>query len=65
MAVFKLAGEADDWWNGVKGSLRQGGSITWARFVAAFNRKYFSNAVRVKREQKFIELEQGNATVDE
>ena len=51
LAVFKLAGEADDWWNDVKGSLRLGGPITWARFVVTFNQKYIPNVVQVKRDQ--------------
>ena len=44
LAAFKMTGEAYDWWKGVKGSLRQGGPIIRARFVADFNRKYFSYA---------------------
>ena len=65
LAVFKMTGEAQNWWKGVKGSLLRGGPITWTRFETAFNDKYFSYAEQAKREQEFIELEQGDDAVDE
>ena len=65
LAVFKMTGEAQNWWKGTKGALLRDGPITWARFVSAFYSKYFSRVEQAKREREFIDLVQGNDTVNE
>lgn len=66
LATFMLEGEADDWWTGVQdGFIRREVQVTWDLFVKAFYQRYFSEAVQEKKEQEFLNLKQGDLSVDE
>ncbi|KAK1258538.1 hypothetical protein QJS04_geneDACA023541 [Acorus gramineus] len=63
LTLFRLAGDAELWWRMVERT--QTSSITWERFVQLFNEKYFPEAVRREKEQKFLYLQQGGRSVAE
>lgn len=66
-ATFVLEGEASQWWKAEKRSAEQKGitEYTWVMFVEAFNKKYFPPSVRERKMVDFLELVQGDMTVDE
>ncbi|XP_050896649.1 uncharacterized protein LOC127103432 [Lathyrus oleraceus] len=58
--------EAEDWWrNTVQRFDEDCIEVTWALFRDAFLEKYFLEDVRGKKEIEFLELKQGNGTLDE
>lgn len=58
--------EADDWWDNARQRLEVVGvEITSAVFRIAFQKKYFPAHVHCKKEIEFLELKQGNLTLDE
>ena len=51
LSAYMLEGEADDRWNGAQeGILRREERITWELFVRLFYHRYFSTAVRERKE---------------
>ena len=65
LAVYMLEGEADDWWNDAQeGLLRREVTVAWDLFVKMFYQRYFSAAVQEKKEQEFLNLKQGDMSVD-
>ncbi|GFS35664.1 hypothetical protein Acr_00g0041350 [Actinidia rufa] len=59
-AAYMFMGEAHEWW--LLTSEREP-NMTWERFQAAFNDKYFSQALKSKKLKEFIHLKQENMTV--
>lgn len=65
-AVFMLKGEADHWWNCTRPILRaQHLMITWEIFLNAFKRQYISDIAKRRLQMEFLNLTQGNKSVDE
>lgn len=61
-----LAEEAEYWWDNARQGLEVAGSeITWENFMIEFLDKYFLVDVRSKKEIEFLELKQGNMTIDD
>ena len=61
-----LEGEAEDWWDNSRQRKEAAGTaITWAVFRTEFLEKYFPEDARSKREIDFLELKQGNMSIDE
>ncbi|XP_058762909.1 uncharacterized protein LOC131636300 [Vicia villosa] len=61
-----LEGEVEDWWDNSRQRMEAAGTaITWVVFWAEFLEKNFPEDARSKREIEFLELKQGNMTVDE
>lgn len=66
LAVYMLEGEVDDWWANIEeGFQKNGVQITWDLFVKTFYQRYFSEAVQEKKEQEFLNLKQGDMSVNE
>ncbi|GKV07057.1 hypothetical protein SLEP1_g18864 [Rubroshorea leprosula] len=66
LVVFKLEGEADDWWIAAQdGFSKRGKKVTWDKFVQPFYRKYFSEAILERQELEFMNLKQDDMAVDE
>ncbi|XP_058774901.1 uncharacterized protein LOC131649168 [Vicia villosa] len=61
-----MEGEAKVWWDNSRQRMEAAGTaITWAVFRAKFLEKYYLEDARSKREIEFLEMKQGNMTVDE
>ena len=59
-AAYMFVGEAHEWW--LLTSEREP-NMTWERFQAVFDDKYFPQALKSKKLKEFIHLKQGNTTV--
>ncbi|XP_057502680.1 uncharacterized protein LOC130786384 [Actinidia eriantha] len=59
-AAYIFVGEAHEWW--LLTSEREP-NMTWERFQAVFDDKYFPQALKSKKLKEFIHLKQGNITV--
>ncbi|XP_057482013.1 uncharacterized protein LOC130768937 [Actinidia eriantha] len=59
-AAYMFVGEAHEWW--LLTSEREP-NMTWERFQAVFDDKYFPQALKSKKLKEFIHLKQGNMTV--
>lgn len=65
-AVYMLEGEAEHWWRTARiAHERDGTAITWEQFLRAFDRQYYSDSVRDRKEDEFNKLVQGRMTVAE
>ncbi|XP_028100489.1 uncharacterized protein LOC114299855 [Camellia sinensis] len=62
MAAFQVEGEADHWWEMIKGT-QQVETLTWRQFEDLFMEKYFSNSLRQEMIQEFLQLKQGKMSV--
>lgn len=62
--VFKLRHAASSWWESAKRSFNDS-PITWAQFKKVFYEKYYSDAARLRKQDEFLNLKQGNRSVDE
>ncbi|XP_062117953.1 uncharacterized protein LOC133831599 [Humulus lupulus] len=60
--VYLLKMDARIWWDVTKHT-RDPNTMTWAKFVQAFNKKYYSPAVLATKVDEFITLVQGNLSV--
>ncbi|XP_057953039.1 uncharacterized protein LOC131147404 [Malania oleifera] len=61
-ATFKLIGEAERWWQGVKLLEEQRvvpTDMTWSRFKELFYDQYFSTTTRATKAEEFFHLTQG------
>ncbi|XP_011621278.1 uncharacterized protein LOC105420219 [Amborella trichopoda] len=66
LGTFILEGDVEHWWGLVEQSWeRSGTEMTWENFLEAFNKKYFPDSVRERKEVEFIKLQQGNLTVEQ
>jgi len=50
-----LSGEADIWWNIVKGGL-VGPEFTWSKFLAKLRAKFYAVVVQRQKEKEFMKL---------
>ena len=61
--TYYLTGEADIWWNTVKGRLI-GPEFTWSRLLGEFRAKFYPVVVQKQKEKEFMEVKMsGNITV--
>ncbi|MFC0083208.1 retrotransposon gag family protein, partial [Aciditerrimonas ferrireducens] len=60
LAVYRLVGEANQWWEEIKGRKTQDEiqTMNWEAFKEVFLRKYFPLTERVRMETQFLELRQ-------
>ncbi|XP_011629417.1 uncharacterized protein LOC105421945 [Amborella trichopoda] len=66
LGTFMLERDTEHWWGSVKKSWEQSGTeLSWGNFLEAFNEKYFPDFVRERKEVDFIELHQGNLSVEQ
>nr|DAD29946.1 TPA_asm: hypothetical protein HUJ06_031414 [Nelumbo nucifera] len=63
-ATHLLQGVANDWWTQEQVYEENKGNCTWDTFVKALYKHYFPKSVRQQKERKFLDLVQGNRTVD-
>ncbi|XP_062114355.1 uncharacterized protein LOC133825429 [Humulus lupulus] len=61
-AVYLLKMDAQIWWDVIK-QTRDLNTMTWAEFVQAFSKKYYSPAVLATKVDEFVTLVQGNLSV--
>ncbi|XP_057975310.1 uncharacterized protein LOC131162724 [Malania oleifera] len=67
-ATYKFTGEAERWWTTMKLLEEQRfvlAIITWSRFKESFFDRYFSATIREAKVAKFLNLTQGNITVQQ
>ncbi|XP_050897345.1 uncharacterized protein LOC127104187 [Lathyrus oleraceus] len=58
------AKEVEYWWNNTRQRLKVASTeITWQNIKSVFLKKYFPDDVRIKMENEFLELKQGNMIV--
>jgi len=55
IGTYYLSGEADIWWNTVKGGL-VGLEFTWSKFLAKLRAKFYPVVVQRQKEKEFMEL---------
>ncbi|XP_030470573.2 uncharacterized protein LOC115688788 [Syzygium oleosum] len=66
LAAYQLQGNASYWWKATKEIVFPGNAaVNWNAFVEAFNGKYFSECARDRKMKEFLQLQQGNMTVDQ
>ena len=67
LATFQLTYAAADWWEAVKATIGEEAVrvMTWTTFRRKFLEKYFPATERHKREREFMDLVQGNKSVQE
>ena len=63
-AVFYLRDSTSYWWDTIV-SVNDVTTITWERFGELFNVKYITKAARVAKRKEFVNLKQGDMSVDE
>ena len=64
-ATYVLQKDAEVWWSDDKQSINLGGGITtWETFKEAFLKYYYPNEIRIKKQQEFNHLTQGDRMVD-
>ncbi|XP_062109829.1 uncharacterized protein LOC133821681 [Humulus lupulus] len=61
-AVYLLKIDARIWWDVIK-QTRDLNTMTWAEFIHAFSKKYYSPAVLATKVDEFVTLVQGNLSV--
>ncbi|XP_038970573.1 uncharacterized protein LOC120104118 [Phoenix dactylifera] len=65
-AIYMLQDRAHHWWKSVERTLaHEHEAVTWQRFCTAFYSKYFPSSRLRELEREFLNLNQGNMTVDE
>ncbi|XP_058756739.1 uncharacterized protein LOC131629951 isoform X2 [Vicia villosa] len=65
-AAFMLKGAADYWWEWEEASMiAKGKAIDWECFQEVFLDWYFPKFLRARKEQEFIEIQQGDMSVAE
>nr|KYP37890.1 hypothetical protein KK1_040891 [Cajanus cajan] len=65
LATFMLTADAYFWWEGALRKIIDGGMhLNWENFKRVFLEKYFPDVVRSRKKMEFLELKQGNDTVD-
>ncbi|KAL4011458.1 hypothetical protein IC575_028517 [Cucumis melo] len=65
-AVFMLTDRGTAWWETTERMLGGGvGQITWQKFKESFYEKFFSASLRDAKRQEFLNLEQGDMTVEQ
>ena len=67
LAVFQLTYAAADWWDAERAIIGEDAAkeMTWTEFRERFLEKYFPETENHQREKEFIDLVQGNMTVQE
>ena len=64
--TYMLEGEAHLWWKGVKKMIAPlGEPISWCQFKEAYLCKYYPVAARMKLQEAFHELKQGDLFVED
>ncbi|KAL0537626.1 hypothetical protein IC582_026609 [Cucumis melo] len=65
-AVFMLTDRGTTWWETIERMLGGDvGQITWQQFKKSFYAKFFSASLRDAKRQEFLNLEQGDMTVEQ
>ena len=65
-ATYVLQKDAEVWWADNKQSINPGEGITmWETFKEAFLKYYYPKETRIKKQQEFNHLTQGDRTVDQ
>ncbi|XP_022938326.1 uncharacterized protein LOC111444461 [Cucurbita moschata] len=65
-AVYVLQKDAEVWWADNKQNINLGeGITTWETFKEAFLKYYYPKETRIKKQQEFNHLTQGECTVDQ
>lgn len=65
-AAFMLKGATDYWWEGEEARMIvKGNPIDWKSFQEVFLDRYFPKFLRVRKEQEFIDIQQGDMSVAE
>lgn len=62
-ATYMLKGEANFWWESKE--TREEQVVTWDRFKDLFFEKYFPQTMKNKMEMQFLELKQGDMSVEQ
>ncbi|XP_030532081.2 uncharacterized protein LOC115742106 [Rhodamnia argentea] len=66
LAEYRTDGNVMYWWQAMKDTVFLAGIvIVWENFVTTFYEKYFSRCARDRKSTEFVELKQGERTVDE
>lgn len=66
LAIYKLEGEAEYWWEGAKKFLEsKGEEVNWENFQTVLFNKYPPDSVRKRMEAEFLQIKQGLMTVRE
>ncbi|XP_011621155.1 uncharacterized protein LOC105420189 [Amborella trichopoda] len=66
LGTFILEGDAEYWWHSIQQAWEEEEiELTWEGFLEAFNEKYFPESIKERKEVEFIELQQGNLTIDQ
>ena len=62
LAVYRLEGEADQWWNLIRNTRTQEeiSTLTWEEFKRIFLEKYFPQPLKSKLVRDFMTLTQGD-----
>ena len=61
--TYQFQGNAKMWWSYVECQPAQAPPMTWASFSSLFMEKYIPQALRDKRRDEFLSLEQGRMSV--
>ncbi|XP_062100009.1 uncharacterized protein LOC133805879 [Humulus lupulus] len=61
-AIYLLKMDAQIWWDVIK-QTRDLNTMTWAEFIQAFSKKYYSATVLATKVDEFVTLVQGNLSV--
>ena len=62
IGTYYLTGEADIWWNTIKGRLLRL-EFTWSKFLDELRTKFYPVVVKTQKENKFIELKMSGSMI--
>ena len=66
LAAYQLQGNASYWWKATKETVfPENIAVNWNTLVEAFNGKYFFECACDCKMKEFLQLQQGNMTVDQ
>jgi hypothetical protein len=66
LATYTLQDRADEWWRSAsRNTFGDRQDVTWGEFLVEFNKKFFSEQMKVKLETEFLQLQQGAMTVSQ
>ncbi|XP_074300454.1 uncharacterized protein LOC141631719 [Silene latifolia] len=65
MASYYFREEADRWWDLMKESLKAQPGFRWDQFKESVKARFYPESLRWKKQQEFLDLEQGDMTVEQ
>ncbi|XP_074318220.1 uncharacterized protein LOC141655015 [Silene latifolia] len=65
MASYYFREEADRWWDLMKESLKAQPGFGWDQFKESVKARFYPESLRWKKQQEFLDLEQGDMTVEQ